>query len=133
MKTFFTIAFLAITTLASAQPGHYKDHGRGHYKNDHYKKHKKNKYKKDKHNHRNDCDYRVQREMNRYDFLRLSQAQRSKLQVSLNFLITNQYSDRDYERRLRNDLYSILTKDQYRTWENRAYRGGNTFVFNFGS
>lgn len=140
MKTLITLALVAVTTIASAQPGH----GKGHYK--HNKHHKHERYERydrrdDDHDRRRrvvrndynrDYNYRVERELARYDFLRMSRAQRSRLQVSLNFLISNGYGARDYERRLRSDLYNILNRDQYRMWENRAYNGGNTFVFNFG-
>ncbi len=138
MKTLITLALLAVTTIASAQHKHHNrhhnDHDNGRH-NGHYKKH----YKHQKHyaerrkydNHR-DCHYYVAREMNRYDFLRLNRAQRSQLQVSLNFLISNNYGPRDYEYRLRGDMRRILTRDQYHLWERRAYAGGgNTFVFNF--
>lgn len=143
MKALFTIALLAITTIAGAQPGHHRGHGNGHSKH-HHKKHY------DRHDHRRDDDdysrsrrvvrrdygrdyhYRVEREMSRYDFLRLSRQQRSRLQVSLNFMVSNGYGPVDYERRLRRDLYEILSRDQYGMWERRAYNSGNTFVFNFG-
>ncbi len=47
-------------------------------------------------------------------------------------MVANNYGPRDYERRLRSDLRTILTRDQYGMWERRAYNGsGNTFVFNF--
>lgn len=127
MKVFILTAFMAIATFANAQPGHYKDHGRGHQKKDYHKKYKKRKH------HDKECDYRVRKEMNRYDFLRLSNIQRSKLQVSINLLISKDYSEREYENRLKRELYQILSRDQYKSWESRAYRGGNTFVFNFGS
>nr|WP_298001821.1 hypothetical protein [uncultured Flavobacterium sp.] len=139
MKTLFTLAVLAVTTIASAQPGHGRKHGNGHYKK--HNKHKVHHYdKKDyKHgrrvvrtNHRRDYNYHVQQEMARYNFLRLSQAQRSRLQVSLNFLISNDYGPRDYEYRLRKDLRNILSRSQYDLWERKAYNnGGTTFVFNF--
>jgi len=142
MKSLITIAFLAIATIANAQPGRHRDHDRDYDKKsnrgyNHNSKHKKNDYKKGKkynkkHNHR-DCDYQVERELNRYDFLKLSREQRSRLQVSLNFMITNNYSQRAYERRLKSDLYNILNRNQYRSWENRAYNTGNTFIFNIGS
>lgn len=141
MRTLFTLALLAVATIASAQPGHGRKHGKGHYKhNKHYNKHHdRDDYRRgervyrDYDRGRRNYDYRVAREMNRYDFLRLSRHQRSRLQVSLNFLVTNGYRDRAYEQYLRRDLYDILSRDQYRMWENRAYRGGgNTFVFNFG-
>lgn len=142
MKTLFTLALLAITTIASAQPGHH----RGHHKHKkHHKKHYTHKHHRDDDRHyrhnqrrvvryddRRDYHYYVDREMSRYDFLRLSRAQRSQLQVSLNFMVANNYSPRDYERRLRRDLGTILTRDQFGLWERRAYTGGgNTFVFNF--
>ena len=145
MKALLTLALLAVTTIASAQPGHGKGHGKGHYKHGKHEKH--DRY--DKHNRRHDdygrdqrrvvkrdynrdYNYRVERELSRYDFLRMTRAQRSRLQVSLNFLVSNGYGAREYERRLRSDLYNILSRDQYRMWENRAYSGGgNTFVFNF--
>lgn len=136
MKTLFTLALLAVTTIASAQPRHGNHHGKGHYKKHqkHYN-HNRNDYKHNRkvvrNNHQRDYHYHVSREMNRYDFLRLSQAQRSKLQVSLNFLIANNYGPRDYEYRLCKDLRSILTRNQYAMWERRAYSSGNTFVFNF--
>ena len=137
MKSLLTIAFLIITTIANAQPGHHRDNGRNHkktnkaYKN--HSKHKKNDYKKGrKYNHR-DYDYRVQREMDRYAFLNLSRDQKSRLQISLNFLITNNYNQREYERKLRSDLHKILNRNQYRSLENRAYNSGNTFIFNFSS
>ena len=38
MKALFTLTLLAITTIASAQPGHGRGHGKGHYK--HGKHHK---------------------------------------------------------------------------------------------
>ncbi|WP_177764655.1 hypothetical protein [Flavobacterium sp. I3-2] len=142
MKSFITIAFLAIATIANAQPGRHKEERRDYNRNSNngyqHSKHKKNDYKKGrkydkKHNHR-DCDYRVERELSRYDFLNLSRDQRSRLQVSLNFMITNDYNQREYERRLRSDLYHILNRNQYRNWENRAYNNsGNTFIFNFNS
>lgn len=142
MKTLFTLALLAVTTIASAQPGHH----RGHHKHKkHHKKHYTHKHHRDddryyRHNQRRvaryddrrDYHYHVDREMSRYDFLRLSRAQRSQLQVSLNFMVANNYGPRDYERRLRRDLGIILTRDQFGMWERRAYTGGgNTFVFNF--
>lgn len=142
MRTLFTLALLAITTIASAQPGHGRERGKGHYK-----KHKQEKYYDNRaydrnypkgrrvvrYDDRRDYDYRVAQEMRRYDFLRLSGAQRSRLQVSLNFMLNNGYGPREYERRLRSDLYNILSRDQYRMWEQRAYTGGgNTFVFNIG-
>lgn len=138
MKTLITLALLAVTTIASAQPGHGRNHGKGHYK--HHHKHKTEYRKKDykhgrrvvRNDYKRDYHYHVQREMARYDFLRLSQAQRSRLQVSLNFLISNGYGARDYEYRLRRDLRSILSRSQYNLWERNAYNnGGNTFVFNF--
>ena len=143
MKSLITIAFLAIATIVNAQPGRHRDNERDHDRkpkrgHNHHSKHKKNDYKKGrkydkKHNHR-DCDYRVERELNRYDFLNLSRDQRSRLQVSLNFMITNNYNQRAYERRLKSDLYNILNRNQYRNWENRAYNNtGNTFIFNFNS
>ena len=139
MKTLFTLALLAVTTIASAQPGHGYKHGKGHYKKHkkyqkHYN-HNRNDYKHNRrvvrNDHYRDYHYHVNREMNRYDFLRLSQNQRSRLQVSLNFLISNGYGPRDYEYRLRRDLRDILTRSQYDLWERRAYSSGNTFVFNF--
>ncbi len=142
MKTFFTLALLAITTIASAQPGHHNGH---HKHKKHHKTHKVHKHHRDnaphyrhnqrkvvRHDNRRDYYYHVDREMSRYDFLRLSRAQRSKLQVSLNFMVANNYGPRDYEYRLRRDLRNILTREQYSMWERRAYTGGgNTFVFNF--
>lgn len=145
MKVLFSLAFLAIATIANAQPGHHKHahkgKGNGHYKQ--HKSYKHDSYDDDDdygHRHRRvvrkdygrDYHYHVNREMNRYDFLRLSSHQRSRLQVSLNFLISNGYGPRDYESRLRRDLRDILTRDQYRTWERRAYNNSNVFVFNFG-
>lgn len=144
MKALFSLAFLAIATIANAQPGHYKHHnngkGKGHYK--HYKKQKYDRYDDDDYGYRNrrvvrkdygrDYHYHVNREMSRYDFLRLSSNQRSRLQISLNFLISNGYGPREYESRLRRDLRDILTRDQYRSWERRAYNNNNVFVFNFG-
>lgn len=155
MKALFTLALLAVTTIASAQPGHGRGHGKGHYK--HGKHHKNERYDKHDRNNRydrrddddysrsrrvvrsdygrnysRDYNYRVERELARYDFLRMTRAQRSRLQVSLNFLVSNGYGQRDYERRLRSDLYNILSRDQYRMWERQAYNSGNTFVFNFG-
>lgn len=142
MKALFTLALLAVTTIASAQPGHH----RGHHKHKkHHKKHYTHRHHRDDDRHyrhnqrrvarydnRRDYHYHVDREMRRYDFLRLSRAQRSQLQVSLNFMIANNYGPRDYERRLRRDLGTILTRDQFGMWERRAYTGGgNTFVFNF--
>jgi len=138
MKTLITLALLAMTTVMTAQPGHGKSHGKGHYKK--HQKHKAHKYQKDyKHGRRivrndyqRDYHYHVQREMARYDFLRLSQAQRSRLQVSLNFLISNRYAPKDYDLYLRRDLSNILSRSQYDLWERRAYKNGaNTFVFNF--
>lgn len=143
MKSLITIAFLAIATIANAQPGRHRENrrdddrkpNRGYH---HHSKHKKNDYKKgrkyDKRYSQRDCDYRVERELNRYEFLNLSRDQRSRLQVSLNFMISNNYGQREYERRLRSDLYNILNRNQYRSWENRAYNNsGNTFIFNFNS
>jgi|SRR5690606_28676243 len=135
MKVLFTLALLAVTTIASAQPGHGYKHGKGHYKK--HKKYQKHSNHNDynrrvvRKNHHRDYHYHVSREMSRYDFLRLSQAQRSRLQVSLNFLISNGYGPRDYEYRLRRDLRDILSRSQYDLWERRAYNSGNTFVFNF--
>lgn len=142
MKALFTLALLAVTTIASAQPGHHKGH---HKHKKHHKKHYTHRHHRDDDRHyrhnqrrvarydnRRDYHYHVDREMRRYDFLRLSRAQRSQLQVSLNFMIANNYGPRDYERRLRRDLGTILTRDQFGMWERRAYTGGgNTFVFNF--
>lgn len=137
MKSLFVLALLTITTIANAQPGHGRDHGKGHYK----KNHKNNHYdKKDyKHgrklvrdNHRTNYHYHVEREMNRYEFLRLNNGQRKRLETSLHFLISNNYGGRDYEIRLRKDLRNILSRSQYDLWYKNAYRnGGNTFVFNF--
>ncbi len=136
MKVFFTLAFLAITTIASAQPGHHKhDRGRG---KGHAKHYKNKKYNRHDHHHRKerryvrDYHYEVEREMSRYDFLRLSRHQRSRLNVTLNFLVSNGYGPREYERRLRSDLYDILSRSQYSMWEDRAYARNNVFVFNFG-
>ncbi|WLD24937.1 hypothetical protein NU10_06030 [Flavobacterium dauae] len=147
MKTLFTLALLAVTTIASAQPRHHKNH---HKHKSHHKKHYEHKYYRDdwddrdddhyhhnkrrvvRYNNHRDYHYYANREMSRYDFLRLSRSQRSQLQVSLNFMIANNYGPRDYERRLRRDLGTILTRDQFGMWERRAYTGGgNTFVFNF--
>lgn len=142
MKALFTLALIAVTTIASAQPGHH----RGHHKHKkHHTKHYTHKHHRDddryyRHNQRRvvrydrqrDAHYYVNREMSRYDFLRLSRAQRAKLQVSLNYMIVNNYGPTAYERRLRADLRNILTRNQYRMWQRNAYRGGgNTFVFNF--
>ncbi|MBA5791482.1 hypothetical protein H1R17_13050 [Flavobacterium sp. xlx-214] len=150
MKAIFTLALLAVTTIASAQPGHHrgKGHGNGHKKEKHYNKHHHNdryeRYSRDDDDYsrnrrvvRNDYydrdySYRVGRELSRYDFLRLSRHQRSRLQVSLNFLVSNGYGPRDYESRLRRDLRDILDRSQYDMWERRAYGNNNTFVFNFG-
>lgn len=141
MKTLITLALLAMTTVMTAQPGHGKSHGKGHYKkHQKHQKHKAHKYQKDykhgrkvvRNDYQRDYHYHVQREMARYDFLRLSQAQRSRLQVSLNFLISNRYAPKDYDLYLRRDLSSILSRSQYDLWERRAYKNGsNTFVFNF--
>lgn len=135
MKSLLTIAFLSIATIINAQPGHHRDNGKSNHK--HHSKHKKNDYKKGrrytKKDNRRDYDFRVQRELNRYDFLNLTRNQRSRLQVSLNFLIINNYNQREYERRLKSDLYDILNRNQYRSWQNRAYNSGNTFIFNFNS
>lgn len=133
MKTFLTLALLAMTAIASAQPRH---HGKGHGK---YKKHNKHHYhapnphrKMVRVDQRRDYHYHVNREINRYDFLRLSRSQRSRLEVSLNFLLSNNYAPRAYELRLRRDLREILTRAQYQAWERRAYNNSNVFVFNFG-
>lgn len=147
MKAFYTLVLLAATTIASAQPGHHRGNGKGHSKHNNHKKYD-NHHRHDHHDRddddysRNrrvvrrdygrDYNYRVEREMSRYDFLRLDRQQRSRLQVSLNFLVSNGYGSADYERRLRRDLYDILSRDQYSMWERRAYNSGNTFVFNFG-
>lgn len=142
MKTLFTLALLALTTIASAQPGHskghskHKKHHKKHYAQKHYRandrNYQHNQRKVVKYDHRKDYHYNVEREMSRYDFLRLSRIQRDQLQVSLNFMVANNYGSRDYERRLRSDLGTILTRDQYGMWERKAYTGGgNTFVFNF--
>src|SRR5690606_32029644 len=127
MKTLFTLALLAVTTIASAQPRHGNHHGKGHYKN--HKKHQKhynhnrNDYKHNKkvvkNNNQLNNNYNLSLKIIRNNFLRLSQAQRSKLQVSLNFLIANNYGPRDYEYRLCKDLRSILTRNQYAMWERR--------------
>lgn len=137
MKNLFALAFFAITTIASAQPGHGRDHGKGHYKKHHKAKHydKKN-YKHGRklvrNDHRTNYHYHVQREMARYEFLRLNNSQRKKLETSLHFMISNNYGPRDYEVRLRKDLRSILSRSQYDLWHKNAYRnGGTTFVFNF--
>lgn len=150
MKSFFTLALLAVTAIASAQPGHHRGNGKGHKKHDKYNKHynrdhddrrdrdyRRDDYKRGRYvdnRYNRDYDYRVEREISRYDFLSLSRNQRQRLQVSLNFLVSNNYAQREYERRLRSDLYNILSRDQYNNWERRAYTGGNsnTFVFNFG-
>ncbi|MDO5636684.1 MAG: hypothetical protein Q4G18_05465, partial [Myroides sp.] len=122
MKTLITLALLAMTTVMTAQPGHGKSHGKGHYKkHQKHQKHKAHKYQKDykhgrkvvRNDYQRDYHYHVQREMARYDFLRLSQAQRSRLQVSLNFLISNRYAPKDYDLYLRRDLSSILSRSQY--------------------
>jgi len=139
MKALFTISFLVVSAIAIAQPNHRRD--RDDYRQDHRSKkhhqhHKKNDYKKGRKysNHKKDYDYRVDRELSRYEFLRLSRMQQNKLQVRLNFLVNSGYGSREYERRLRSDLYEILSREQYRNWENRAYgNGGNTFIFNFSS
>jgi len=138
MKNLITLVFLTLTFLANAQPNHYREKDknfkrekdkRKNYSKSHKHDKKKHYYKR---NHRKDYNYRVERELSRYEFLRLSELQRSKLQVSINFLANNQYNEREYERRLKSDLYTILSRDQYRNWENRAYNNGNTFIFNFG-
>lgn len=134
MKNLFTIALLTISSLVSAQPGHHKNnHNPKKHKPKEIHNHRKPK-KNFKHNKKHpNYDYRVQRELERYRFLNLSNTQRNKLQVSINFLVTNSYNEREYERRLRSDLHQILTQNQYRNWENRAYNSNNNnvFIFNF--
>lgn len=134
MKAFLTLALLAMATIASAQPGH---RGKNHNKFNHHKNQKH--YAPAPHHRklvrvdqRRDYHYHVNREINRYDFLRLSRSQRSRLEVSLNFLLSNNYAPRAYELRLRRDLRDILTRAQYQAWERRAYNNSNVFVFNFG-
>nr|WP_297307014.1 hypothetical protein [uncultured Flavobacterium sp.] len=137
MKSLFTIALLSIVSIASAQPGRHREEGRFQHKNHnkHEKLHKKDYKKGKKHakqHHKHDYNYRVERELSRYDFLRLNRNQRARLQFSLNYMISNNYAQREYERRLRADLSNILSREQYRSWENRAYtNNGNVFVFNF--
>ena len=139
MKTIFTLAFLAITTLTSAQPGHHKHHKnkekkhsygyydkkyskqKKYYAHQHAKPHKKKVYY-----------YEVEREMRRYDFLRMSDYQRNRLEISLNYMFRNGYGPREYERRLRSDLHSILNRRQYEMWQQQAYGRNQVFVFNFG-
>ena len=83
MKTFITLALFAFSIIASAQPGHGKKYGKGHYKK--HQKHKikhyhKNDYKHAKHmvkaDKKRNYHYRVAREMAKYNFLRLSPMQR---------------------------------------------------------
>ncbi|HLW41925.1 MAG TPA: hypothetical protein VKY82_06110 [Flavobacterium sp.] len=135
MKLWYTLALLAITTIASAQPGHHK-HRKGkkvhkkHYTHKHYDT-RGLKRQVVKVHHGRDYHYYVNREMARFEFLRLSRQQKAKLQISLNFLISNGYSPQIYERRLRSDLRTILSRSQYQQWERRAYGNNNVFVFNF--
>lgn len=136
MKSLFTIALLSIVSIASAQPGRHREQGRPHHNDRKHDNFRKNDYKKGRKHvnkqRQRDCDYRVERELSRYDFLRLNRDQRARLQFSLNYMISNNYAQRDYERRLRADLNNILSREQYRSWENRAYsNNGNVFVFNF--